>query len=358
LSRRVAIVALPGAFTLDVLGAFEIFHAATRIVALRQLGDPRFDVSDPARLVGAAPAYEVELVGADEGKVETLSGVTLLATRAIAHVPDPVDTLIVAGGDIQRMLAVLKQRPELELALRRIAGSARRIVSVCTGSFVLAELGLLENKRATSHWAACELLQKRHKNVRVEHEPIFTQDGGVYTSAGATTGMDLSLALIREDHGHEVAREIARWLVLYVERNAAQPQLSAALRGQDVDHAPLRELVPWIAENIRSDLSVGVLAARVGMSIRNFARAFKRELGVTPVTYVETVRVEVAGRKLQMGNASLAEIANEAGFGSLDTLRRAFLKHTGRPPSRAREQPGGHQRKAVEAPVPARGAHA
>ncbi|MET0384627.1 MAG: helix-turn-helix domain-containing protein [Polyangiales bacterium] len=337
-TRRVAIVALPGAFTLDVLGAFEIFHAATRIVALRQLGVPRFDVSDPARLVGAPAAYEVELVGADEGKVETLSGITLFATRALANVPDPVDTLVIAGGDIQRMLSVLKDRPELSVALRRIAQHARRVVSVCTGSFVLAALGLLDGKRATSHWAACELLQKRYAKVRVEHEPIFTQDGSVYTSAGATTGMDLSLALIRQDHGHDVAREIARWLVLYVERNAGQAQLSAALRGQAVDNAPLRELVPWIAENIRADLGVAVLAARVGMSIRNFARAFKRETGITPATYVESLRVEVAQRKLEMGSASIAEIADEVGFGSIDTLRRAFVRQTGRPPSQARDR--------------------
>ena len=331
-SRRVLVLALPGAFSLDVVGTFEIFQAATRMVALRELGEPRFDVSDPARLVGAAPAYAVELIGAEQGQIETLSGIALFATRGLASVRGPVDTLVIAGGDIQRMLAALNERPKLRETLCRIAKRARRVVSVCTGSFVLAALGLLEGKRATTHWAACDLLQKLYPNVRVEHEPIYTQDAGVYTSAGATTGMDLSLALIREDHGGDLAKEIARWLVLYVERNAGQPQLSASLRAQAPDRDVLRELLPWIAENVKADLSVSVLAQRVGMSVRNFARAFKRELSMTPAAYVESVRVEAARRKLEMGTASMAEVASEVGFGSIDTLRRAFVRQTGRTP--------------------------
>jgi len=135
---------------------------------------------------------------------------------------------------------------------------------------------LLDGRRATTHWAACDLLQASHPKVRVEREPIYSQDGNVYTSAGATTGMDLALALVREDLGGEVAREIARWLVLYVERSASQPQLSVSLRAQFADRKPLRDLQLWIAEHLRGDLSVNVLAAHVGMSVRNFGRAFKR----------------------------------------------------------------------------------
>jgi transcriptional regulator GlxA family with amidase domain len=144
--------------------------------------------------------------------------------------------------------------------------------------------------------------------------------------------MDLSLALIREDHGGDLAKEIARWLVLYVERNAGQPQLSASLRAQAADRDVLRELLPWIAEHVKEDLSVGVLAERVGMSVRNFARAFKHELSLTPAAYVESVRVEAARRKLEMGKASVAEVAAEVGFGSIDTLRRAFVRQTGTTP--------------------------
>jgi transcriptional regulator GlxA family with amidase domain len=337
-SKRVRVVALPGAFSLDVLGTFEIFHAATRILALRELGEPRLDVSDPAGLVGVPPAYDVELIGADQGRIETLSGIALFATRGIEQVHESVDTLVVAGGDIVRMLAVLEERPLLGEALRCLAERARRVVSVCTGSFVLAKLGLLDGKRATSHWAACDLLQAQHPSIKVEHEPIFTQDGGVFTSAGATTGMDLTLALVRADHGAELARELARWLVLYVERNAGQPQLSASLRAQAADRDCLHELLPWIVDHVKDDLSVSALAARTGMSVRNFARAFKRELSMTPAAYVESIRIEAARRKLEMGDASIAEVATAVGFGSVDTLRRAFVRQTGHPPRLARTQ--------------------
>jgi transcriptional regulator GlxA family with amidase domain len=332
-SRRVVIFALPGAFSLDVLGALEIFHGAAQLLTVRTQQSGVLDLS----LLGKAPpAYEVELVAARAGQFETLSGVGLFATRALTDVRGPVDTLVVAGGDIARMLRVLAEQPELKTVLRRVARRARRVTSVCTGAFVLAHAGLLDGKRATTHWAACELLQQRYPAVRVEREPIYTQDGNVYTSAGASTGMDLSLALVREDHGHELAHELARWLVLYVARPATQAQWSTSLRAQASDHKPLRELQPWIEEQLCADLSVGVLAERVGMSPRNFARAFKRELGVTPAGYVERVRVEAARRKLQLGAASIAQIADEVGFGCVDTLRRAFMRQTGGPPSASR----------------------
>jgi transcriptional regulator GlxA family with amidase domain len=346
-ARRVAVIALPGAFSLDVLGTYEVFNAATHLLALRALGHPQIDGGIAAQLVAAPLAYEVELVGAESGKVDSLSGVGLFATRAIADLRGPIDTLVVAGGDIARMLTALRANADLSRALRRVAKRARRVVSVCTGSFVLASLGLLDGKRATTHWAACDLLQKQYPNVRVEREPIYTQDGSVYTSAGATTGMDLSLALVREDHGSELAREIARWLVLYVERSADQPQWSASLRAQASDREPIRDLVAWIEEHITDDLSVTRLAAQVGMSVRNFARAFKRELDVTPATYVEAVRVEAVRRKLEMGTASVAEIASEVGFGSVDTLRRALVRHTGRAPSASRKVRAAASRHSI-----------
>lgn len=335
--KRVLIFALPGAFSLDVLGALEIFHGAALMVGARNVQDPAFGSPSLAR--EAQHAYQVELVGARAGQFETLSGALLHATAALSDVHGPVDTLIVAGGDVARMLRVWSEQPELKTQLRRIARRARRVASVCTGSFVLAAAGLLDGKRATTHWAACDLLQSLHPNVRVEREPIYTQDGNIYTSAGASTGVDLSLALVREDHGGELAHELARWLVLYVERPAAQPQWSASLRAQAADRKPLRELLPWIAEHLAGDLSVPALAARVAMSPRNFARAFKRELNATPAAYVEAVRVEAARRKLQLGASTLVEIAADVGFGSVDSMRRAFVSQTGEPPSAQRGAP-------------------
>jgi transcriptional regulator GlxA family with amidase domain len=336
-TRRVVIFALPGAFSLDVLGSFEIFVGASRLLALRALANPVVP-DELSTLDAAEPAYAVQLVAARAGRFDTMSGMPLFASGALADVRGPIDTLIVAGGDVQRMLRELAERPGLKLAFRRLAETARRVASVCTGAFLLAAAGLLDGKRATTHWAACDLLKSSHPEVQVEREPIYSQDGNVYTSAGATTGMDLTLAFVREDHGSEVAGQIARWLVLYVERSASQPQLSVSLRAQAGDRKPLRDLQLWIAEHLRGDLSVSALAAHVGMSVRNFARAFKCEMSVTPAEYVEGARVEAARRKLELGTASMAEVAADVGFGSVDTLRRAFLRATGRPPSACRQE--------------------
>ena len=336
-TRRIVILALPGAFSLDVLGTFEIFVAASRLLALRS---ERGEFDPHAVLLSELQdsAYAVELVSVRAGPLDTFGGSILCATGAIADVSGPVDTFVVAGGDVIRMLQTLEDEPAVKSAIQRVAKGARRIASVCTGSFVLAELGLLEGRRATSHWAACDLLQARHPRVLVDREPIYTQDGNVYTSAGATTGMDLTLALVRDDHGSEIAREIARWLVLYVVRSSSQSQLSVWMKTDAADRKPLRELQHWITENLSRDLSVTALAAQVGMSVRNFARAFKRELSLTPAAYVEKLRVEAARRKLELGAGSLAEVAFEVGFGSVDTMRRAFVRETGRPPSMCREE--------------------
>jgi len=275
-----------------------------------------------------------------------MSGASLNAPVALRDVRGPIDTLIVAGGDPRQMLEAWAEDRSLERALRRIAKRARRIASVCTGSFVLAAAGLLDGRSATTHWAACDLLQKAYPKVRVERGPIFTQDGNVFTSAGATSGMDLALALVRHDHGATLARELARWLVLYVERSAQQPQLSVLIRGQP-EREPLRELQHWILEHLQADLSVPVLAQRVGMSVRNFARTFKREHAISPADYVESVRVEAALRRLEHGHATLEQIARDVGFGSLDTLRRALRRRTGKPPTVLRKH---HETLALDAP--------
>src|SRR5689334_1989240 len=188
--RRVVIVALPGAFALDVLGPFEIFVAAARLLAMRTLTPP-FDLGDPTIFDRAPLAYDVQLVAPRAGQLETLSGALLFAEDSIASLRGPIDTLIVGGGDLRQMFAALKQQPKIVTTLRRAAKRARRVASVCTGSFVLAAAGLLDGRQATTHWAACELLQARHPEIHVKHEPIFTRDANVYTSAGATTGMDL-----------------------------------------------------------------------------------------------------------------------------------------------------------------------
>lgn len=348
-TRRVVIFALPGASSLDAVGSYEVLLGAARLLALRTLPEP-LDPKNLSRFSKDEFAYDVQLVGACAGEIESMSGLSLRVTDSIVNVLGPVDTLIVAGGDIRRMLKVCEETPNVKIALQRVARSARRLASVCTGAFVLASAGLLDGKRVTTHWAASDLLQRSFPAVKVERAPIFTQDGNVYTSAGATAGMDLALAFVREDHGSELAREIARWLVLYVERSASQSQLSLSLRGQVADRNPLQDLQLWIVEHLTNDLSVAALASQVGMSVRNFARAFKRGMSMTPAAYVEGVRVEAARRKLEMGNASIEQVATEVGFGSVDTMRRAFIRETGLPPSACRG-PRLHAKTEAESQV-------
>ena len=220
--------------------------------------------------------------------------------------------------------------------IARAAARSRRVCSVCTGAFLLAEAGLLAGRRATTHWSACAALARRHPDVLVEPDPIFVRDGNVATSAGVTAGMDLALALVEEDLGADVAREVARWLVLFLKRPGGQSQFSAPLDGPAATRPSLRELQEWIPAHLADDLSVTALAARAHMSPRNFARAFGRELGVTPAAYVERLRVERARTLLQSGDAPIKLVAAECGFASLETLRRAFARHVGTSPGEYR----------------------
>jgi transcriptional regulator GlxA family with amidase domain len=214
----------------------------------------------------------------------------------------------------------------------------RRFGSVCTGAFILAEAGLLDGRRATTHWGSCALLAQRYPRVSVDPNPIFVRDGNVYTSAGVTAGMDLALALVEEDHGHEVALGVARELVLFLRRPGGQSQFSAQLAVQSADRAPLRDLQAWIADNLGGDLSVPALAAHAAMSPRNFARVFTQEVGVTPARFVEQARVEAACRRLEESANGVDAIAAECGFGSTESMRRAFLRRLRVPPSAYRHR--------------------
>ena len=201
--------------------------------------------------------------------------------------------------------------------------------SVCTGAFVLAEAGLLDGHRATTHWASCDRLAERYTDVSVERDPIFVRDGNVYTSAGVTAGMDLALALVEEDLGRRTALEVARWLVLFVKRPGGQSQFSSQLAAQTAAREPLRDLQEWIAGNLDGDLSVPALADRAHMSERNFARAFRRELGLTPAAYVEVARVEAARIALESSATPVDVVAAQTGFGTVETMRRAFHRRLG-----------------------------
>jgi transcriptional regulator GlxA family with amidase domain len=264
------------------------------------------------------------------GPVETQSGIAVVARRALGAVRDGVDTLLVAGGLGTR--TALDDRALIG-AIRRLAPRVRRLGSVCSGSFLLAEAGLLDGRRATTHWMWCDSLEQRYPRVRVDPDPIFVRDGNVWTSAGVTAGMDLALALVEDDLGRDLALHTARQMVLFLRRPGGQSQFSAQLAVQAADRQPLRELQAWIVDHPDSDCSVPALAQRVAMSPRNFARVFLREIGLTPAHYVERVRVEAARRRLEDSTDGVDAIAASCGFGTAETMRRTFLRHVRVAPS-------------------------
>ena len=306
--RLVALVAFPDVQMLDVTGPLEVFARTSRWLA------------DHHR---AKPGYRTLLLARDAGPLATSSGIRLVADASWRELRGGIDTLLVAGGvGVEHAIA----NRELLAWLRRMAPRVRRLGSVCTGTFVLAEAGLLDGRRATSHWRACTELARRYPDVRVEPDPIFVRDGKIFTSAGVTAGMDLALALVEEDHGREIALRVARELVLFLRRPGGQSQFSAQLAAQLADREPLRELQAWVVDRPNEDLSVPALARRAAMSPRNFARVFIRETGITPARYVEAVRVEAARRRLEESDAGVEEIASDAGFGTAESMRRAFLR--------------------------------
>ncbi len=307
--RRIVMAAFPDVQILDVTGPLEVFSTASRLL-------------QRAGRAGAA-AYSTELVARRAGRLRTSSGLELWASRPLGAVRGPVDTLLVAGGE--GTVAALGD-PMLIRWLRRTAPRARRVASVCSGAFLLAEAGLLDGRRATTHWGVCEELARRHPRVRVERDPIFVRDGRIWTSAGITAGMDLALALVEEDHGRELALSVARWLVFFLKRPGGQSQFSAQLSAQIAEREPLAELQSFVVEHPEADCSVETLARRAGMSPRNFARVFGREVGMTPARFVENARVEAARRLLEEGDAGVEDVAAAVGFGSAETLRRAFLR--------------------------------
>jgi transcriptional regulator GlxA family with amidase domain len=278
--------------------------------------------------------YESELVTTSSDlALPTSSGVTIVAHKHYSEVRGKVDTLLISGGPGTRA----PRDPVLLEWLRQTAKHARRACSICTGAFLLADAGLLEGKRATTHWRYVESFARRHPGVLWDPNPIFVQDGNIYTSAGISAGMDLALALIEEDLGSALALDVARHMVIFLRRPGSQAQFSATLAAQAAERKSLQELQVWIAENLAKDLSVEVLADRVAMSGRNFSRVFASELGNTPARYVEQVRVEAARTLLASTDDSVDRIANRCGFSSAEVLRRCFVRHFKVAPSQYRK---------------------
>ncbi|MEV7525708.1 GlxA family transcriptional regulator [Streptomyces sp. NPDC091371] len=314
--RNVLVVLYDGVQSLDVTGPVEVFAAIARF---------------PGRT-----GYAIRTVSPGGLPVRTGSGLTLVPDGDMESArPGPGTTLLVPGGRYRADF-----EPRLTDWLRAHGGAAERLVSVCTGGLLLAEAGLLDGRRATTHWNACEQMARDYPAVVVEPDPIYVRDGPVATSAGVTAGIDLALALVEEDHGQEVALTIARHLVVFLRRPGNQAQFSAQLAAQTARRDPLRDVQQWIAEHPDSDLSVETLAARARLSPRHFARAFQAETGVTPGRYVERVRVEHARRLLEESGDGVAQISRACGYGTPEALRRAFVRTLGQPPAEYRRRFG------------------
>jgi transcriptional regulator GlxA family with amidase domain len=299
--RSVIVVGFPDVQPLDVVGPLEVFAMANRY--------------------GAEPAYVTALVSASGGPITTSSGLSLGTERASRR--HSIDTLVVAGG-IGTADAMADHR--LIAWLRAAAASARRVTSVCSGAFLLAQAGLLDGRRVTTHWSACDTLARTFPAVEVDADPIYVRDGNVWTSAGVTAGMDLALALVEHDHGGELALAVARQLVLFTQRPGGQSQFSAQLAVRRAERQPLREALAFVAEHPEADLSVPALARRAAMSVRSFARAFRHEVGTTPAAFVQRSRVEAARRLLETTDRRVDDIARACGFGTVETMHRAFQR--------------------------------
>jgi len=303
--RRVLVLAAHGAQSLDVLGPVEVFFYAECHVP---------------------GSYAVEVVAPTADGQVTLSNGLRLGARPLPDPPPAQDTLLIAGGEGARRAT--GDRDVVDW-VARAAGRARRTTSVCTGAYLLAAAGLLDGRRATTHWRFCDDLAERHPLVDLDPDPVFVRDGDIWTSAGVTAGMDLALALVDEDLGPDVALRVARELVIFLKRPGGQSQFSGALSAQQAAQPALRELQAWIAGHLEGDLSVPALAARASMSERSFARAFRREVGQPPAAYVEALRVERARQLLEDTAPSLDAVARATGFSSAEVLRRAFHRRVG-----------------------------
>ena len=315
--RTVVVVAFDGFQLLDLAGPVEVLRSAT--------------------LLGADPAYRTVVAAPGGRPVRSESGLSVAADVSVGELAKGsarFDTVTVVGGDGTRQA---RHDEELLADLAAIAGRARRVTSVCTGAWLLAAAGLLDGFDATTHWASCDALAERHPDVHVQSDRIYVHDRSRWTSAGVTAGIDLFLALVDDDHGADLAHEIAGWLVVFARRPGGQSQFSAQLRTQPAATPSVADLQRWIGDHLDDDLSVDALAARAGMSPRTFARVFRRETGTTPAAFVEELRVEAARRLLESSDLTIAAIARRVGLRHAETLHRAFGRRVGTTPDRYRQ---------------------
>lgn len=313
--KTIHVLAFANVQLLDVTGPLQVFASANDIAGHK----------------GLQPPYAPSVIAADGGAVLSSAGLAVLAEPLPKQASD---TVIVAGG--WGVYAAAEDQA-LVTWLRSHAMGCRRVASVCTGAFLLAASGWLDGRRVVTHWTRCEQLARQHPQLRVEPDPIFINDGPVWTSAGVTAGIDLALAMVEEDLGRAMALEVAQQLVVFLKRPGGQAQFSVTLSLQKEGNR-FDDLHAWISENLTVDLSIPTLAEQVGMSERSFGRHYRADTGQTPARAIELIRVETARRLLSDTGTPIKRVAMQCGFGSEETLRRSFLRSMGVTPQAYRER--------------------
>jgi len=313
---RIAILAIPGVQMLDVAGPMDVFSEANN-------------------LLRDSEVYSVQIVGVTMDPIVAQNGTRFLPDTSIATALQDCDTLLIAGSP---GIHEYEDHREVVEWISRASHHVRRIGSICTGAFLLAQAGVLDGRRVTTHWSSTARLAEVFPKIEIDPNRIFVKDGPIYTSAGVTASMDLALAMVEEDHGRTVALGVAKELVLFLQRPGGQSQFSVHLAAQVSEQGPIRNVHEWILGNLGEDLSIDALAARAAMSSRNFARQFKRETGMTPGDYVEAVRVEAARRILEESGAPLKKVAGLCGFTDQNGLRRAFMRRVNVTPVEYRQR--------------------
>ena len=315
--RLIVFLVYPGVKLLDLAGPLQVF-------------------ADAARSGGGLPAYRTRVVSLDGGTIPSDTAVSVPSAPFAALAVEPVDTLLAVGGN--GVFAAMQDTRLVE-GLQRLAAGSRRVGSICSGAFLLAAAGLLSGKRAVTHWDHCARLAAYDPDIEVEDDPIYIEDGGVWTSAGVTAGIDLALAMVAEDLGRPRAMALARNLVTFMVRPGGQSQFSPVLARQVADaEGRFDGLHHWMAANLDADLRVEALADQAGMSPRTFARLYVEHTGQTPAKAVEAMRVEAARGLLETGDLPISQVAVRCGFGDDERLRRAFLRSLQVPPAAYRER--------------------
>jgi transcriptional regulator GlxA family with amidase domain len=309
--KLIVVVPMPGIFLLDIAGPCDVFAAADKIL----------DGNGGYEILLASPV--------NTKKIPTKSSIVLHCPVLVTAITQPIDTLIIAGFS----MPLLEKGGRFFQWLKDIYPKVNRVGSVCLGAYALAEAGILDGKQATTHWEYSQQFQQRYSNVKVDTDPFFTRDTNIYTSGGVSSGIDLALALVEEDHGREMALHIARKLILPLKRPGYQAQFSRLLEIYRQENSMGGKLYTWMIRHLEEDLSIEHLAQHCNMSVRNFSRVFLKETGVTPAKFVEKVRVEVARRYLEESDLSIDQIAEKCGMGGLISMRRTFIRHMNISPS-------------------------